>query len=288
MEVRLTGDDWPLLKRTADELTEVMRRMPELDLVRNDLNEPLATTRIALDADRAARLGISASTAEISMALRYNSDGLTMGNIWDGDYDVPVRLKSTHANLSDRTTVEDEQIPVYGGVTTVPLRQVATVSAELHDGQISHQNGLRTITIMAEVAQGLNSTATNRLVAQRLADISLPDGVALSYGGETESNAENMPKIVAGLMIAVVIIFFILLAHFRRIATATLLLFSLLLTLFGTAVGLLLQGVDFSLTSILGIVSLMGILVRNAIIMYDYAEELRSLTPNPSPIERGA
>lgn len=112
--------------------------------------------------------------------------------------------------------------------------------------------------------------------------------MALSYGGETESNAENMPKIVAGLMIAVIIIFFILLAHFRRIATATLLLFSLLLTLFGTAVGILLQGVDFSLTSILGIVSLMGILVHNAIIMYDYAEELRSLTPNHSPIERGA
>lgn len=76
-------------------------------------------------------------------------------------------------------------------------------------------------------------------------------------------------------MISVVIIFFLMLAHFRKISTATLLLVSLSMVMFGTAMGILIPGGNFSLTCNLGIISLMGILVRNAIIMYDYAEELR-------------
>ena len=70
-------------------------------------------------------------------------------------------------------------------------------------------------------------------------------------------------------------ILFILIVHFRRVSIALLIFFSMLLCLFGTAVGILVQGVDFSMTCFLGIVSLMGIIVRNGIIMIDYAEELR-------------
>ncbi|MBQ7422334.1 MAG: efflux RND transporter permease subunit, partial [Prevotella sp.] len=276
VEVRLTGENWNLLKQTADSLTEFMRSMPELDLVRTDLKEPLITTQITLDPDKAARFGISNSTAELSMALRYNSEGLTVGTIWNGDYDVNIRLKGIHANHSDRSIIENEQLPAYGGISSIPLRQVATVTPQWQDGQINHRNGLRTITIMSEVEQGKNATSVNKILAHRLASVKIPAGITLSYGGEMESNEDNMPKIISGLIIAIVIIFFILLAHFRRISTAVLLLFCLLLTLFGTAIGIQLQGVDFSLTSILGIISLMGILVRNAIIMYDYAEELRT------------
>ena len=76
-------------------------------------------------------------------------------------------------------------------------------------------------------------------------------------------------------MISVVIIFFLMLAHFRRIKMAGLLLLSLSLVVFGTAMGVLLPAGEFSLTCYLGVISLMGILVRNVIIMYDYAEELR-------------
>lgn len=112
-------------------------------------------------------------------------------------------------------------------------------------------------------------------VKQLMATLTLPEGVTVAYGGELEENEEQMPNIMAALCIAVVIIFFILVWHFRRIGTATLLLACLTLCLFGTAVGVLVQGVDFGVTCTMGIVSLMGILVRNGIIMIDYAEELR-------------
>ena len=81
---------------------------------------------------------------------------------------------------------------------------------------------------------------------------------------------------MGGLMLAVAIIFFILLTHFRKISIALLIFGSMTLCVFGTAFGVWIQGVDFSITAILGVVSLMGIIVRNGIIMIDYAEELRA------------
>ncbi len=276
VEIRLAGDDWVQLRHAADSLTEVFRKNPDLRLVRNNVNEPLPATQITLDPVLASRMGISNLGVESTMAMRYNSGGMAVGTIWEGDYGMNITLKGTRADSASLNDVANEQMPVYGGVSSVPLRQVASVNSVWHDGQIPHRNGMRCITIMAEVAQGLNATAVNTSIQEQLKDVKLPSGVSLSYGGEVESNEENMPTLVGALLIAIVIIFFILLAHFRRIATAVLLLVSLSLCLFGTAMGVWITGVDFSLTCFLGVISLMGILVRNAIIMYDYAEELRN------------
>lgn len=276
VEVRLSGDDWPLLRATADSLAAVLRRNPDLRLVRTNVNEPLQAVQVNLDPTLAPRMGISNLGVETTLAMRYNSNGLPLGSIWEGDYDVNVCLKGNRADHATITDVAGEQLPVYGGIRSVPLRQVARVEPVWYEGQIPHRNGMRSITVMAEVAQGCNATATNEQIMRQIGSGTLPAGIDLSYGGEVESNEENMPTLIGALAIAVVIIFFILLAHFRRISTAVLLLASLLLCLFGTAMGVWITGVDFSLTCFLGVISLMGILVRNAIIMYDYAEELRA------------
>lgn len=84
------------------------------------------------------------------------------------------------------------------------------------------------------------------------------------------------PLIMGALAIAAVMILFILIAHFHRLSIALLIFGSMTFCVFGTAIGVLIQGVDFSMTCTLGIISLMGIIVRNGIIMIDYAEELRN------------
>jgi len=128
---------------------------------------------------------------------------------------------------------------------------------------------------MADVIDGKNVMAVTGNIQKQLTQDKIPQGVKMEWGGECEQANEATPQIMGGLSISIIIIFFLMLAHFRRISTATLLLVSLSMVLFGTAVGVLIPGGDFSLTCYLGIISLMGILVRNAIIMYDYAEELR-------------
>lgn len=276
VELRLSGEDWTLLKQTADSMTAKFRKNANLMLVRNDVNEPLLTTNLKLDEQRANRLRVSNSWVELTMATRYNNGGIPVTTIWEGDYGIPVALKSSKSNYATAKDIADEPIPVAGGLKTVPLRQIATVTPRWDDGQICHRNGRRTITVMADAVDGANVMKLTKALQTEIKAEDLPEGIHMEWGGEFENSSEAQPQIVGGLMISVVIIFFLMLLHFRRIGTALVLVVSLSLVLFGTAMGVLIPGTAFSLTCYLGIVSLMGILVRNAIIMYDYAEELRA------------
>lgn len=138
-----------------------------------------------------------------------------------------------------------------------------------------HRNGIRTISIPAEVERGENVMAVTDRLRARLDKFEVPEGVTLVYGGEYEDTMEILPDLLKALMLAVAIIFFILLAHYKKAGVSVLLLVSLALCIPGAGLGLAIQGVVLSLTCVLGFISLMGILVRNAIIMIDYAEELQ-------------
>lgn len=275
VEVRISGDSLSLLKNEADRIVGILRTMPELELVRTNFNEPLAATRIELDEDESIRLGITNTSLETTLAMRYGN-GFPVATVWEGDYDINIVLKSTKADSTRYEDLGNERIAASGGLTTVPLRQIAKIVPVWNDGQIVRRNGIRTITVMAEVGRGVNVMDATAKVQEKLSGLSMPENITLTYGGELEDNEERMPDIIAGLCIAIIIIFFILLWHFKRISTAVMMLVCLSLCLFGTAVGILIQGVDLSMTCVLGIVSLMGILVRNGIIMIDYAEELRN------------
>lgn len=274
IEVRLSGDDLGLLQKEAERVTALLRTLPELNLVRTNFNEPLAATRITLDEDQSTRMGISNAALETTLAMRYGN-GIPVGTVWEGDYDIDVVLKSNRSDHADFTDIQDERIPVAGGLADIPLRQVAKTEPSWESGQIVRRNGVRTITVMAESERGVNALQATAKVQELMEDNPVADGVTVTYGGELYENEEQMPGIMAALYIAVAIIFFILVFHFRRIGTATLLLGCLTLCLFGTALGVMIQGVDFGVTCVMGLVSLMGILVRNGIIMIDYAEELR-------------
>ena len=275
VELRLTGDDWQQLKSVADSVTRLWRNNPYLMLVRNDVNEPLLTTDVVLDETKAGRMGVTNAMVEATLATRYNSSGISLGTIWDGDYNYGVCLKGTNADSSAMKDVADELIPVSGGLSVVPLRQIADIKPVWADGQIAHRNGLRTITVMADVVNDKNVMELTTELQKNFDTSRLPSGVTAEWGGEYAESQESLPQILSALAVAVVIIFFILVWHFHRINTAVLLLVSLAMTIFGTSLGVVISGVTFSLTCFLGIISLMGILVRNAIIMYDYAEELR-------------
>lgn len=275
VEIRISGNDWARLKQTADSITTLFRSKPDLLLARNDINGQLLTTSIDLNEQKANRLGVTNAMVELAVASRYNTSGIPVTTIWDGDYGIPVTLKSNKADNATANDIANEPISVLGGLRTVPLRDVANISSKWEDGQIAHLNGVRTITIMADVVDGKNVMELTKKLQKEITPDRLPEGISMEWGGEYEQANESTPQIVSGLLVAVVIIFFLMLAHFRRISTAVLLLLSLSMVLFGTAMGVFIPGADFSMTCYLGVVSLMGILVRNAIIMYDYAEELR-------------
>lgn len=274
IEVRLSGDDLAVLKRSSDSIVAVLRNMPGLILVRSDIDESLAGQRLELKEDAFSRFGLTNAALESTLAWRYGS-GIPVGCVWEGDKSLNVVLKSNKADSATVADLRNEPVGIAGGLTSVSLSQVADIQPVWSVSQINHRNGVRTVTVMADVERGKNVIALTSAVKEKLSNINLDDSLTLTYGGELETQEENQPNINAALCVAVVMIFFILLFHFKKISTAVLLLCSLSLCLFGAVAGAKIQGIDYGVTCTLGMVSLMGILVRNGIIMIDYAEELR-------------
>lgn len=276
VEVRLSGADTDSLKKDADRVLAVLRNMPDLTLVRTDMNEPLPSAIIKLKEDEAARLGVSNFTVESTLAMRYGS-GLPIATVWEDGDAIPVTLKSMTSERAANADVADEKIPAAGGLAQVPLRQIADVKPGWKNGCIVRRNGVYTITVQADVKRGVNSMEANSKVEKAVSDMKLSPGVNVTYGGDIENTAETIPQIVLGLIVAMVIIFFVLMFHFKKVSLALLVFTSIALCTLGTAVGVLIQNIAFSVTCYLGVISLMGIIVRNGIIMIDYAEELRSV-----------
>lgn len=274
VEIRLSNNDESVLVHDADQVMMMLMLQPELTLVRTDYKEPQATTTIRLKEDEATRIGITNIQLETTLAMRYGS-GMGIANVWEGDKQVPVMLKSTHTDIASTNELKDEQLPVMGGLKSVPLRQVSDVVPTTQYGQIVRRNGVPTITVMAETKRGYNAQAITTVIQEKMKDVNLSDDTKAVFGGDYENGEEKMGPMGIGLAIAAIMILFILVIHFKKVNLAVLIFLSMLLCIFGTAAGLLIQGCPFGVTCILGVVSLMGIIVRNGIIMYDYAEELR-------------
>ena len=274
IQVKFSGADAATLKKVADSVAAVARHVPGLRNVRTSLDNPLASAAVSLDRDRAERFGLNSTLVETSLAMRY-SPGLPVATVWEGDYGIPVTLKTGTSRRSNVDELENEPMPVIG-FGTVPLRQISTVSPQWHQGMLTHYNGIATVSVIAEVQRNVNVIDRTEALMDSISRLDLPQEVVVDRGGEWENTMDTLPQILSGLALAVAIIFFILLFHYAQADTAILLLFSLLLCMPGAALGLIIQDTDMSLTCVLGIVSLMGILVRNAIVLLDYAEELRN------------
>ena len=275
IEVRFYGENMEDLKNQSEKLIAYLNTLDECLRVRTDFENPLPGAKVVLDPVEAGRLGINRTL--VSMNLASNFGGMSVSTLWEDNYALPVVLKSEESNRGFNSI---ENVHVSGLIpgVSVPLRQVADIQPEWTEGQIVRRNGTLTMSVLADLKWNVNSTKVLEKVKTYMnAEImpTIPPGVGVQYGGEEELNAMIIPGMVKAIIIAVFVIFLILVFHFKRLNMAILVLSSAVLTIFGAAFGVWVMGIDFSVTAMLGIVSLAGIVVRNGIIMFDYTDELR-------------
>ena len=275
-EIRLTGNNIANLKLEAQKLQNEFKKLDTPLRIYTNYQEVLPDVTVALDPVESNRLGISEGTLGIGLASRFG--GVPITSIWENDYNVPVVLKSSISG--DSLKPGDVQNEYVTGLFSpaVPLRQVAKVKTTAHEGQIVRRNGLRTLSLYVDYKRGTRVDSeqikVEEIVNKYLKEINDKD-ITLTYGGVKENTEETLPKIIGGLLISIAIIYFILVFHFRKIKLASLVFISTIFSFLGAALGLLIMDMEFSMTSVLGLVSLIGIIVRNGIIMYDYIEEMR-------------
>ncbi len=273
IEIRVSGENREEIAAVSDSIMARMITVPGIREVRSNNGIAYVAAKVAPDAVNSSRLGQTNLGTEATLAMRYSS-GVPVATVWEGDYGIPVVLKAPTAERSTIDDLRDETMPVMA-VASAPLRQFANVDPEWNVSKLSDRNGIPTITIIAEVERNANVLNRTSAVWDAIKGVHVPDGMSVARGGEYSNTEELMPEIGLALVLAIAIIFFILLFHYTQVGVAALLVLSLLLCIPGAGIGMVIDGTVISLTCVLGIVSLMGILVRNAIVLLDYAEELR-------------
>ena len=292
VEVYLSGNDLDELKRWADTLKDYMHTLPEMTWIHSNMDETSQNIGIVLDMDEATRLGVTQSVLSLYLSSALGGQQLT--TLWDGDYSVPVMLYSQKGkhDLSYQE-IEDLLVPTAIPDMWVPLRQVATVIPEWSEAAINRRNSIRTVTVGADLNFGVSQPEVMKKIdhfVKTEIEPQLPKDVKVEYGGLTRLNNGVIPEIVLSILAAVLVLFVFLLYHFAKIDIVLLTLGASLICIFGACLGLSIFGLDFSITATLGLVSLIGIIVRNAIIMFEYAEFLRRekhLTAKKAAFEAG-
>lgn len=274
VEVRLSGDNRQLLAKYADSVKSLMQEDKRLRVIKTSLLETTPGVNIELNSDESIRLGVNKTLASLSLAMRFG-DGLPVTTLWEGDYPMKVMLKEEKSDSLGFQDLSNTYINSLIPGNNVPLRQIADIKPDWNSGQIQRRGGIETVSITADVARNENVNKMTKIVERGLKGINFPSEIDVSMGGSIERDNEVLPEIILGLIVAIIVIFMILLFHFKKNSLATLVIGSMVFSLPGTALGLWVMDKDMSLTAILGVVSLLGIIARNGIIMIDYAEELR-------------
>lgn len=276
IEVRISGDNLQEMEAVSDTLKAYMNTLPEVTWVHSDYDESTPNVKIRLKPDEASQLGITQSM--LSIFLSGALGGQTLTSVWEGDYKIPVVLYSQVSDTSKIRTLENMLVPTAMPSVWVPLRQVADIEPEWRKSSITRYNSIRTITVGCDLKYGCSQPVSMKQVTKFVDNNirpTLPEGINIEYGGLTGANNSMIPQIVISIIAAVLVLFIFLLYHFAKIDMAVLSIASSLICIFGAFTGLWMFGLDFSITAVLGIVSLIGVIVRNAIIMFEYAESLR-------------
>ena len=274
IEIRFIGDNIYDLKTQAEKLTEYLHTMDECLWVRTSFDAPLQAISVQLNQAESGRLGINKTLASLGIASGLT--GMKVTDLWEGNYAVPVVMQpdNSEKNIS---SLEDLQISGSLG-SSVPLRQIGTLSPEWDESNITHRNGIRALCVLADVKRDAYPNKVFKKVRRYFEHEivpELPAGVKYEYGGLHETEDEIMSSLYLAVGIALLIMFFVLVFHFRKLKLAIIILLSVTLSVFGAAFGVWVLGIDFSAFAILGIIGLAGVIIRNGIIMYDYIEHLR-------------
>jgi multidrug efflux pump subunit AcrB len=274
VEIRISGDSIATIKKVAAQISNIARGIEGAKWVRTDYEQPLQAISLDLKNDEAARLGYSKMILDYSLMV--GTKGFPVSTIWEGDYPVNVNLKVDKKTKTSVDDIMNQYVTSPFLVSSVQVRQLADLKQEWTEGEIARRNGVRTITVRVDIERGLYAANILNKIKPIVDDLKLPEGVSVNYGGEYEMGVEEMTPLYYAMLVTIAIIFIILLVQFRKAKTAFLIMMTMPLSIFGAALGVKIVGYPFGVTAFIGVISLMGIVVRNGIIYISYAEELRN------------
>jgi len=271
LQLELTASDMGELNRVAALIADRMRKVPGTVDVDTSWKVGKPELQARIDRLRAADYGLT--TGAIASALRTSLEGSTESKFREGgkEYDIRVRLEEP-----ERKSLGDVGKIIVGTTPNGPvyLDQVATLSLESGPTKIDRKNRQRMVTVEADLMPGFKSGNVRNAIDRAIADVPMGD-VTAHWGGEIEMMQESGGYMGSALLLSVALVFMLMAALFESLLSPFIIMFSLPMALIGAILGLQLAGETLSIISMIGIIMLMGLVTKNAILLVDYTNTLR-------------
>jgi multidrug efflux pump subunit AcrB len=274
INIEIAGDNFAVLGEIAKQVKDILAKQPHVEDVRDDFVEGIPSVQVLIDRQKAALFGLS--TDLIGFALKSAYNGLEVSSFREGDddYDITVQLAESDRKVVD--ILHELMLPSPSG-QMVPLSTVATVSFVGSIGDINRINNERVVTVKANVDETkMPGPVARAQAAEFLKEFPLPPGYKMTFTGEFEFQQESQDFLTKAFLVALLFIFLILVSMFNSVSQPFIIMTSVILSLGGAFLGLALFKSPFGIIMTgVGVISLAGVVVNNAIVLIDYTNRLR-------------
>ncbi len=272
---RVIGPDPVEVRRHADATRAVLSEHPSLRGVNDNWNESIKVLRLSIDQDKARALGVSSQS--IAQAARTMLSGSTIGQYREGDKLVDIVLRQPADERAAITSLASAYLPTSSG-RSIPLTQIARVEFAWEPGVMWRENRQFAVTVQADVVDGVQGPTVTRELWPRLQQLqaTLPPAYRIQIAGAVEESSKGQGSIAAGVPVMLFLIFTLLMLQLQSFSRALLVFLTGPLGIAGVAGALLLLDRPFGFVALLGVIALMGMIMRNSVILIDQIEQDRS------------
>ena len=274
INIEISGDELAVLGKLSKHVKEIIEKIPHVIDVRDDFNEGTPSIQVVIDRQKAALFGLTTDMIGFALKTAYNGLDVSTFHESNKEYDITVQLPEKDRRLTD--VLRELMIPAPSG-EMVPLSTLADTEYTGTIGDIVRIDNRRVVTVKANVDEARIPGPVARAQAEKLLEeFPLPPGYSVKFTGEMEMQQESEDFLAKAFVIALFLIFFILVSQFNSITIPFIIMTSVILSLGGAFLGLTLFNQPFGIIMTgVGVISLAGVVVNNAIVLIDYINKLR-------------
>ncbi len=272
VQINLTGSNLDTLREVADEIKTVVAGFDGIDSASTSLSDGSPRAEIIVDPVQAAAIGTT--PASILSTAKNMISGIDAADLQTSDQEYTVKVMYPEGRFKDVSDLSGLMIPTRSG-GQVPITDVAEVVFNNAPSQIQRQDGEYQVSVTGQTAAGVSATQLSNQIMARVGQMDLPDGVSIAAGGNMQTMNEEFGKIYNALAIAVFLVFVVMAMQFESMRFSLVVMLSVPFSMTGAFLALLLTGMTISMTSLIGLIMLVGIVVNNAIVLIDYTNILR-------------
>lgn len=269
IEVKISGENPDVLAELSEQTKQKLKTVSGTKNIKDDWGPKTKKFVVNIDQNKAQMAGVT--SADIATSLQTVLDGFQTGEYRENDKSIPIVMRSNESQQQTLASIETLNIYAQNSGKSVPLLQVASIEPQWQYAKIKRLDIDRTINVSSELNASGNASAVMKEITPYMAEVSQnwPEGYTYKFGGDAENTAENMGAVISYLPLSGFIIILLLIIQFNSVRKTIMVASTIPLGIIGVVIGLLVFQEPFGFMPFLGVISLAGIVINNAIVLID-------------------